>query len=263
MQTIFREVKNTLIFEYRNNLDFPAHIHEDIELVYVVNGGCEAYCDGNKYTLANRDFFTVFPNQVHHYCNTQPGRYILLIIKPKDLLSYNSVFTGKSPASSVVRPFTAEDNAIENLLNTALNEHLQKEDITVIYAYLTALIGKLLKYYEIQDHAADCDTVTEIINFCSAHYKDSITLKDIAENLHISTSTVSHIFSKKLYINFCDYINSLRLSDAVDLLYSTNLPVTEIAYTTGFSTLRTFNRAFLRRYGVSPSSYRKQNRIAK
>ena len=58
-------------------------------------------------------------------------------------------------------------------------------------------------------------------------------------------------------MNFCDYINSLRLVDAVNMLGNENASITEIAYASGFSTLRTFNRAFLKYYGVTPSEYKR------
>lgn len=60
MQKVFREVKSRIIFESRSTLDFPAHIHEDIELVFVKKGGGIAYCDGKKYTLLENSFFWFF-----------------------------------------------------------------------------------------------------------------------------------------------------------------------------------------------------------
>ena len=43
-----------------------------------------------------------------------------------------------------------------------------------------------------------------------------------------------------------------------ELLERENLPITEISDRSGFSTIRTFNRAFLKRYGISPSQYKKE-----
>jgi AraC-like DNA-binding protein len=59
-------------------------------------------------------------------------------------------------------------------------------------------------------------------------------------------------------MNFCDYINSLRLAEAEKILNNKSYTITEIAGMSGFSTIRTFNRAFLKKYGISPSAYRKQ-----
>lgn len=153
-----------------------------------------------------------------------------------------------------------EENGDDNIiyiLNTALNELERDGYSTVINAYLTLFFGKLLKYYEITESCLPKDSVLQILQYCSAHYNENITVADVAKDLHLSRSSVSHIFSTRFAMNFCDYINSLRLNDATELLKSKNYSVTEISNMSGFSTIRTFNRAFLKRYGITPTEYRK------
>ena len=73
MQQIFRETKSRISFRSGPGLNFPAHIHDDIELVYVKHGTGSAYCDGKKYTLTDHSWFLSFPNQVHHYADFWGG----------------------------------------------------------------------------------------------------------------------------------------------------------------------------------------------
>ena len=58
-------------------------------------------------------------------------------------------------------------------------------------------------------------------------------------------------------MRFNDYINSLRVSKACLLLADNDKSITTISDSVGFSTIRTFNRAFLRQTGRSPSEYRR------
>ena len=58
-------------------------------------------------------------------------------------------------------------------------------------------------------------------------------------------------------MRFNDYINSLRVSKACLLLTDSDMSITAISDKVGFSTIRTFNRAFLRQTGKSPSDYRR------
>ena len=97
----------------------------------------------------------------------------------------------------------------------------------------------------------------KILNYCSLNYKENISVDDVANALSISRSTVSHTFGNQLKVGFCDYINMLRLVEARELLRNSDLSITEIAQNTGFETIRTFNRAFLKERGISPSQYRK------
>lgn len=255
MQNVIREIKRDLQFEKRNWLNFCAHIHEDIELIYVKRGGGTAFCNGKKYVLSENSFFLAFPNQVHHYADFVDGEYIVLIIKPSSLLAYNEVFLSGEPSSSVYSLEEADN--IVYLLETALDEYIRDGYSSIIEAYLTAVFGKLLKFYDIEKSRLSNDTVLQILQYCARHYKENITVKSIASSLHISSSSVSHIFSQRLAINFCDYINSLRISEAVKLLENKDYSITEISDMSGFATIRTFNRAFLKLYGISPSVYRK------
>lgn len=253
MESVFREVKAQIEFYNKQSIDFPAHIHEDVELVYVKQGRCTAVCDGRKYTLREQDCFLAFPNQVHHYTEGTRGEYYVLIMKPSRLLSYGELFLEGVPLSAVCCP--GQDTVY--LLETAYKEYKRDGYSKIIAAYLTAMMGKLLKYYSIENSGVRQDTVLQILNFCAEHYRENISVADIAENLHISRSSVSHIFSSRLGIHFCDYINALRLSDAVELLKNRSYTMTQIANRTGFSTIRTFNRAFAKQYGVAPSVYKK------
>ncbi|MBO7296439.1 MAG: helix-turn-helix transcriptional regulator, partial [Clostridia bacterium] len=64
-------------------------------------------------------------------------------------------------------------------------------------------------------------------------------------------------FGNKIGTGFNDYINALRVSEACRYLRRTNKSITEISALVGFGTLRTFNRAFIKQVGTSPSEYRK------
>lgn len=257
MQKVFREVKHQIFFSKAKGINFPAHVHQDIELVLTLKGGGTAFCDGKKYELKDNSFFLVFPNQVHHYQECSEGEYILLIVKSSVLLSFNNLFFGSVPISALWEFKEKEDDNTVLLMKTAVEEFARDGYSEIIGAYLTALFGKLLKVYNTQKYRETSGTALKILNYCLEHYKENITVKSVAKNLHISRSSVSHIFSTRLSMNFCDYINSLRLADAVRMLKKGNLPITEIAYTCGFSTIRTFNRAFLKQYGVSPTEYKK------
>lgn len=256
MQEIFREIKTNIEFRRRPSLNFSAHIHEDIELVYVKEGSGYGDCNGKRYQLTPGSFFMAFPNQVHRYTDCAPGEYLVLIVKPSALLSYGEVFLEGEPVSALWQG-EEEDRHAVFLLETALEEYKEDGDSPIIRAYLTALFGKLLRHYPIEKKRVSGDTVLEILQYCARHYKEDLSVTTIAEELKISRSSVSHIFSLRIGINFCDYINGLRLSDAVFLLKNKSYSITEVAERSGFSTLRTFNRAFRKQYGISPSLYRK------
>jgi len=252
MQNIFREVKTQLVFKHRTGIDFAAHIHDDLELVYVKQGGGIAYCDGRQYTLTEGSFFLVFPNQIHQYSNCPQGAYIVLIMKPSRLLHLDSFFGEGQPESAVC----SDCPELAALLEIALTEFLQEGDSCVVDGYLTAFFGKLLKHYTVERSSLSHSCVLSILQYCARHFRENISVKDISEQLHISPSHISHIFNRRLHISFRDYINALRLNEAVKLLENRAFTIAEVAGQAGFPTIRTFNRAFAKHYGQTPSAYR-------
>lgn len=257
MKNAFRESKKKVDFYSTNCLDFPPHMHEELEVVYIKSGTAVAYCDGHRYELDENTFFLTFPNQVHHYEDAHSGEYILLVVKPSALLSNQELYLKGYPASATWIPAGVNDTT-PTILMMALDEYEQNGLNIVVEAHLTAFFEKLIQSYTIQKGKVSSDTVLRILQYCSAHYKEDISIADIANNLHLSRSSVSHIFSLRLGMSFCDHINSLRLNDAMHLLRSRNYSITEISDIAGFPTVRTFNRVFLKAYGMSPSEYRKQ-----
>lgn len=261
MQTIFREIKSNITFRKRTNPEFSAHVHDDIELVYTKHGRGTAWCDGKKYTLTDGTWFLVFPNQVHHYVDCADGEYWVLIMKPFDLLRYGEFFVKGVPDSAVYCFESGQDDGLGSLLETACREYGRDGYSDVIAAYLTAVFGKLLPFFSVKKVDFSRETVLKILQYCTAHYKEDLTVASVADSLDLSRSCVSHIFSTRISMNFCNYINSLRLAEAEKILKNKNYTVTEVANMSGFPTIRTFNRAFFKKHGISPSTYRKQQRV--
>ena len=257
MDLYYRELHNQrLVMCVSQNLDFPPHIHEDVELVYMRKGSCTAYCAEKKYLLTQGDFFLVLPNQVHHYYGSQNCDAILIIINPAYLTGYSALFDQKAPVSSV---YACDDEDLATLLLLTMREYTDHKDTSVSIPMLTAVIGKLLRHFQFRyDYATD-GVIAQLVKYCSAHYKEPICINTVSKALYLSPSHISHTFNEKLKISFPDYVNSLRLDDAIHLLEHGDHTMDQTAELSGFPTVRTFNRAFQKRYGVSPTQYKKSS----
>ncbi|MGH9691074.1 MAG: AlkA N-terminal domain-containing protein [Candidatus Acidiferrales bacterium] len=83
-------------------------------------------------------------------------------------------------------------------------------------------------------------------------------LEAIADQFELSSRQIRRIIQKELGVSPIQLILTRRLLLAKQLLTETSLPITEIAFASGFSSLRRFNDAFNGRYGVSPSRLRQK-----
>ena len=119
------------------------------------------------------------------------------------------------------------------------------------------MLGKLLRHYTLTDDPVQDNAVQQIVRYCSSHYKEPLTVSAVAKALYRSQSYISHTFSERLKISFSDYVNSLRLDEAIRLLKLDGLSIEQVAELSGFPTTRTFHRAFRNKYGISPRGYKK------
>ena len=263
MSEVLRETKkNRKGVAISTNLDYLTHIHSNIEMIYVKKGSSTAYYNGREFKLKSGDFFTVFPNQIHSYEKSENGIYYVMIVNPYDLLQYESVFFDNLPESPLLNGNTPEGEKTAMFIQTFHSE-VDDADGDIIADYLTLIFGKLLKMYTLIGNKTNIDRISEVLNYCIKNHNTEISLTSTAQALNLSKSYLSYIFGKKLSVNFCDYINSLRVNDAKKLLESEKYTVAEIADMTGFNTIRTFNSAFLKNTGVSPTAYRKSLKNAK
>jgi AraC family transcriptional regulator of adaptative response / DNA-3-methyladenine glycosylase II len=83
-------------------------------------------------------------------------------------------------------------------------------------------------------------------------------LEDIADQFELSSRQIRRIVQKELGVPPIQLLLTRRLLLAKQLLTETALPITEVAFASGFSSLRRFNDAFNRRYGMPPTRLRKK-----
>jgi AraC family transcriptional regulator of adaptative response / DNA-3-methyladenine glycosylase II len=87
---------------------------------------------------------------------------------------------------------------------------------------------------------------------------DGTSLEEIAAQFELSSRQLRRIVQKELGVSPIELLQTRRLLLAKQLLTETKLPVTEIAFASGFSSLRRFNDAFSEHYRMPPSRLRKK-----
>ena len=73
----------------------------------------------------------------------------------------------------------------------------------------------------------------------------------------MSPSYISHVFSMVKGTTFIDYLNSLRIRKATEMLRFSARPITEITMEAGFKNISHFNKIFKKYMGITPSNYKK------
>lgn len=247
--------------EKRTNLECTAHMHYEIEYFILLEGETVAYIDSVEYRLHAGDMCLVFPNQIHQFRTVSEEKYMLIIVSPDMIPELEDTFTSRIPCSSLVKSEELFSGAAELMrkvgeVSKSTGEYREIQMRGLLLAFFAELfeIINLTDVKNVSSHA-----LKTVVNYCSRNFSRDLSLAILEDELHMSKYYISHLFSMKLKVRFNDYINSLRINDACRQLRQTDKTVTEISECVGFNTLRTFNRAFVRQIGMSPSEYRKQS----
>ncbi len=257
-----KEIYSSSRDDGRAPLTCEPHLHKELELVIYEGGRTTAFVDSARYELCAGDVFLTFPDQIHHYETHESERFHIFIIKTDLIPELGDVFSRLIPSSAVVK------GALDEPIIASLWQRLAEVERfpadapmkkQLIQGYLLSLLAEIISRMDLVGISpSDSDAMHAIISFCSANYSSELSLSVLEEHLHLNRYYISHLFSGKLGIRFNDYINSLRLTEACKYLGYSSRSITEISNLVGFNTLRTFNRAFIKKHRMSPSEYRKR-----
>jgi len=156
-----------------------------------------------------------------------------------------------------------QDERINALLTEIHNEEKARR-----FGYKLALKGKiyelisyLLRNYvvEKQSPAANLrrmrnlDRLNTVIQYIQDNYQETISIKQLADLIHLSEYHFCHIFKESIGQSPLKYINEVRLKKAYNLLMQKDMTIAEIAARVGFQDYNNFSRLFSKYYGFPPS----------
>lgn len=97
-----------------------------------------------------------------------------------------------------------------------------------------------------------------ILSYIQEHYAEKITLNELAAKLHRNPQYVSSAFSKECGMSITEYITSIRMQHAKQLLRTTDTPIGTIGSMVGYQDPQYFSRVFYRTSGIYPREYRQR-----
>jgi two-component system response regulator YesN len=102
----------------------------------------------------------------------------------------------------------------------------------------------------------------EVKTFIDSHFADpDLMLKEVAAEANLSPSYFSTLFSQEFGETYKDYITRLRMERAKELLLTTNLKCSEIAYKSGYNDPHYFSHVFHKNIGLPPQKFRQQPNV--
>lgn len=104
------------------------------------------------------------------------------------------------------------------------------------------------------------ERMLKILKYLERNIAVSITLKELSDKFGMSERSMSRLFQANLHVSFLQYLKTLRMIKALELILKTNKTLSEIAFSVGYDTLGAFSNTFYDFTHSRPSDIRKGTR---
>lgn len=128
-----------------------------------------------------------------------------------------------------------------------------------------AVIHHLLTFFRInrpkpQEKAnSKAAQIEQIARHIDLHYKESLSLNELANRFYLSPSHLSRLFKQFYGTTFSDYLINIRLQNCLSELTSRNVSIETLSAQYGFPNSRSFIAHFKKKFGITPGQYQKQH----
>ena len=267
------------VLEYtvRGDAD-PMHWHDHFEIA-LVEEGSGTFMFGRRSLAAERgDIFFIDNTQPHVALADQgmPLRLLLVLFRPEllagpgcreldlgylapfrvDERSWSPRVRGTTELAAQVGPVLRQLAAVHAHREPA-ERHLADATLRMALALVTRDKGAAMTAGAARAAADRREQIRPVLAYVDGHCRESITLDDVAEVVHVSPSRVRHVFKDVTGVSFKEYVTQVRVAEAKRLLLSTDLSVAEIARLVSYTNLNQFYKVFYRSCAMSPGEYRR------
>lgn len=261
------------------------HRHDFIEIAYVSTGRGMHLIGNDKYPVSKGDLCIINYDIPHVFIQNEED-------KKGDFTVYNCVFKPefidyslinskdfKSIAASLLfNSFFIEDKPAINLKLTGLNqteieeiyrkmymEYTTKPKgyINILRSYLIEMLTKTFRLLESENDITDANShkykiINEALEFLNNNYSSScLNIDEVAFKTFLSRGYFSKIFKEVTGLNYSEYLQNLRITEACKLLKTTDAKIIDIMSNVGFKDIKHFHKLFKKITGHSPGEYRK------
>ena len=247
--------KNAVFSMERCSRPSPLHWHNAIEFVFILKGGLEFGLNNSSFSAKAGDFVVINASVVHSFMPVSQDTDYYYLVANDDFFKTNNLYSQGTHFDTIIkseeaielfRKITAEYECGDEYSNTAILSHLMS-----LFIYLG------------RNHATKSEDtppaeekklkmVRGALVYLEEHYKEKLTIEEIADKLHYSKSYLSHTFKEITHYSLISYINLLRCQNATSLLLD-GKSVSESATESGFSDISYFTRVFKKTLGILPS----------
>ena len=263
------KLRNIASTKYSGDWPSIPHSHSYAELFYIVDGEGQFQINDKLFPVQAHQLVVVNPNVIHTEVSfeSHPLEYIVLGIEGLEF-TISDAGSKMEAASKSNDTLTMLLICMAVIMRKILREMQNRESSFQILcqAYMDIIVVQLMRNASVSAvpiHSRlpanrQCATVKRYIDH---HYKENITLDQLAEKVSITKYYMVHAFKREYGVSPINYIINCRIKEGKRLLAETDLSLSQIAAILGFSSSSYFSQTFRNAEGTSPTEYRKANQV--
>jgi AraC-like DNA-binding protein len=238
------------------------HAHECFELLYVLEGRCQIKAPTGDYIAQTNDLIVFRPYQWHEETQLTHTYAVVCLRFPREFLAEYRIPLPEPGLLPTVVALPRGD-AFRAILERIVAEYQQRDAYSeaMIAAYMlqfAVLLRRALKHSDAGASGGAPPQATDLRRLLDQHVSSTASIRDLAQQVHMSESHFSHQVKALLGVAPKTYVREQRIARARELLLSTALSVEEIAALLGYDASTSFFRAFKRVTGITPGEFRQR-----
>ncbi len=231
------------LVSYNEKVSEEWHYHENIHLSSILVGGNRESRKNNDLTVVPGKIMTYRAGEIHRNRNTaHPSLNLNIELLP-------NFFDDRILFSNLKHDDFSYLSTIKIYHELSINDAFSTQSI---HEMITALFSEFPSEYMPK-------WIDELKTLINDRWYEFLTLEDISNELHLHPVSISKGFSKFTGSTLSNYMRIVKMKRAVQLVFDTELSLTEIAHTCGFSDQSHMCRLFKLHTGFSPKSLRRIN----
>ena len=258
-----------------NHINFLAHWHNDIEIIYVYKGNLRMTVNSKSRILSEGEFCICCSGDIHSYDSNDLHCSAILIFFGTEILGTqiqwpeDVMFITSFIDETILKKYGISSDfskRIGDLLIDVYGEMDEKREYyqVIVRSKLLELHGLIMRNVPKRLNKRGSSKTYSMLNkiqnaldFINSNYTEDITLSEVAVQAELRISQFSKLFKHMCGMSFVTYLNNVRVSKAEEMIINTLECITDIALGCGFNSIRNFNRTFKKLKGTTPSDLRR------
>ncbi len=244
---------------------FGPYIRRNYVIHIIVSGYGNYINHGKNYRIGAGHAFLVSPGieTVYYADREDPWHYSWVGFHGyrSEEFIHNMGFSDANPVININNPILISNSIIDILKYSTLmvtDELRRKSRLLETFALLTENNEGFLANQSSRT-VKNSKYVSLTIEYLRTHYSEKIHVDDIAQNIGITRSYLTHIFKDQTGISPQEFLINIRLTTASALLKKSDEPIYAVTISCGYDDSLAFSKAFKKKFGVSPKDYRRSD----